>query len=65
MFHGEREFAVNFFCFSVVFVANFTNLLTGFILHFFNINYKCFFGFSLRFYCILAYTMIEVKLLMF
>lgn len=42
MFHGEREFAVNFFCFSVVFVANFTNLLTGSILHLFNINYKCF-----------------------
>lgn len=42
MFHGEREFAVNFFCFPVVFVANFTNLFTGFILHLFNINYKCF-----------------------
>lgn len=42
MFHGEHEFAVNFFCFSVVFVANFINLLAGFILHLFNINYKCF-----------------------
>lgn len=42
MFHGEREFAVNSFCFSIVFVANFTNLLMCFILHLFEMNFKCF-----------------------